>query len=200
MRVAQTILTGDTGPYVVPRISFNPCQGVARAGHPDDAIISRDQRFLSKFRWQEDCVREITRRVLYFASVVISSSVMPSAKYSSSAPPERFSRGRTAMERIVGCADTERVKCESVNLKAGHTSRSAAAAATIQMVPRSVGLFRCASFSVRGAEAEALDKCWTGGSCFGGKGSNCLAGSGTVTIPAWLAEASGMWLTLAMKR
>jgi len=37
-------------------------------------------------------------------------------KYSSAAPPERFSRGRTAMDRIAGCADTERVKRESVNL------------------------------------------------------------------------------------
>jgi hypothetical protein len=43
-------------------------------------------------------VREITRSDPIFARVVISSSVIPSAKYSCEGSPERFSSGNTAME------------------------------------------------------------------------------------------------------
>src|SRR6266853_1960544 len=50
-------------------------------------------------------VREMTRKPPIFASAVISDSVRPSAKYSWSGAPERFSNGNTATERIVGrCA------------------------------------------------------------------------------------------------
>ena len=47
-------------------------------------------------------VREITRSVLICPRSVINSSVMPSAKYSCDASPERFSSGSTAKERIAG--------------------------------------------------------------------------------------------------
>ena len=50
-------------------------------------------------------VHEITRSDLYFASMVISSSVIPSAKYPCDASPARLSRGSTAMERIIGDAE-----------------------------------------------------------------------------------------------
>src|SRR5258708_39725335 len=45
-------------------------------------------------------VREITRSDLIFARLVVSSSVMPSAKYSWLGSPERFSNGSTAKERM----------------------------------------------------------------------------------------------------
>ena len=47
-------------------------------------------------------VRETTRRFGIFASSVISSSVIPSAKYSSLVPGDRSSSGKTANERIGG--------------------------------------------------------------------------------------------------
>ena len=47
-------------------------------------------------------VREITRKALICPSVAISWSVIPSAKYSWDASPERFSSGSTARDRIVG--------------------------------------------------------------------------------------------------
>ncbi len=43
-------------------------------------------------------VREITRSDRICASCVMSSSVMPSAKYSCSASPEKFASGRTAID------------------------------------------------------------------------------------------------------
>jgi hypothetical protein len=47
----------------------------------------------------------VIRALLVFARAVISSSVMPSAKYSSSVAPDKFSRGMTARAVIsdVGC-------------------------------------------------------------------------------------------------
>ena len=45
-------------------------------------------------------VRETTRRLGIRASSVMSSSVMPSAKYSCEESPERLTRGRTARERM----------------------------------------------------------------------------------------------------
>ena len=45
-------------------------------------------------------VRDTMRRFGIFASSVISSSVIPSAKYSSLVPGDRSSRGNTASERI----------------------------------------------------------------------------------------------------
>ena len=47
-------------------------------------------------------VREITRKALICPRVAISWSVIPSAKYSWDASPERFSSGSTATDRIVG--------------------------------------------------------------------------------------------------
>src|ERR1700677_1267370 len=47
-------------------------------------------------------VREVMRRLESRASIVVSSSVMPSAKYSWLASPERLSKGRTAREAMVG--------------------------------------------------------------------------------------------------
>src|SRR5262252_42487 len=47
-------------------------------------------------------VREITRSALIFESSVMRSSVMPSAKYSCSGSPDRFSSGRTASARMGG--------------------------------------------------------------------------------------------------
>jgi hypothetical protein len=46
-------------------------------------------------------VLEMTRSPLVLASCVINSSVMLSARYSWAGFPERFSRGKTAMERIL---------------------------------------------------------------------------------------------------
>src|SRR5205823_1153552 len=45
-------------------------------------------------------VREITRNALICPRVAMSSSVIPSAKYSCELSPDRFSSGRTASERI----------------------------------------------------------------------------------------------------
>ena len=45
-------------------------------------------------------VREITRTPLILAIAEISSSVMPSEKYSCAGSPERFSSGRMARESI----------------------------------------------------------------------------------------------------
>jgi len=47
-------------------------------------------------------VRDITRNAPIFERSVVSSSVMPSTKYSCSGSWERFSMGNTAMERIAG--------------------------------------------------------------------------------------------------
>src|SRR3954447_26434807 len=44
--------------------------------------------------------REVTRKELILATSVISSSVMPSAKYSCAESPERFSSGSTAIDPI----------------------------------------------------------------------------------------------------
>src|SRR5262249_31931809 len=49
-------------------------------------------------------VREITRSELILAKLAISSSVIPSAKYSCSGSREKLSRGRTARERIFAAA------------------------------------------------------------------------------------------------
>src|ERR1700681_3542608 len=55
-------------------------------------------------------VREITRSALICASWVMSSSLMPSAKYSWSTSPERFSRGSTASDcTFGGCPFLEEV-------------------------------------------------------------------------------------------
>ena len=47
-------------------------------------------------------VREMTRRPWIMDSRPISSSVMPSAKYSWDGSPLKFSKGRTAKDRIAG--------------------------------------------------------------------------------------------------
>src|ERR1700694_1418606 len=49
-------------------------------------------------------VREITRSELVWASLVISSSVSPSEKYSCAASEERFTNGRTAMDWMAAAA------------------------------------------------------------------------------------------------
>src|SRR6266849_1854252 len=82
----------------------------------------------------------MTRRELTLARLVISSSVMPSAKYSSAESPERFARGNTAMERITGAPGVECAVRESASLYVGHAS-SAAAAATARTVLRREVLF-----------------------------------------------------------
>ena len=46
-------------------------------------------------------VREITRSALILDRLVISASVIPSAKYSCSGSPDRFSNGRTASELMI---------------------------------------------------------------------------------------------------
>jgi hypothetical protein len=43
-------------------------------------------------------VRDITRSELMLANSVINSAVIPSAKYSCSVSPERFSKGNTAKD------------------------------------------------------------------------------------------------------
>lgn len=53
---------------------------------------------MSRYRITE--VREITFRAEIFERWVMSSSVMPSEKYSWAGSPERFVRGRTARERM----------------------------------------------------------------------------------------------------
>ncbi len=63
------------------------------------AISFRD--FLDPLKGMTE-VREITRRERIEARSVISSSVIPSAKYSWVASPERLASGRTAREEIRG--------------------------------------------------------------------------------------------------
>jgi RNA polymerase sigma factor (sigma-70 family) len=55
-------------------------------------------------------VREITRSALICPRWLISSSVMPSAKYSCAASPDRFSNGSTARERILGAESVRELK------------------------------------------------------------------------------------------
>src|SRR6202012_6020605 len=54
-------------------------------------------------------VRETIRRVEFLTSIVVNSSVMPSAKYSWPGSPDRFSRGSTAREPIAGWRAKKRV-------------------------------------------------------------------------------------------
>src|SRR5258708_22587225 len=82
----------------------------------------------------------MTRRELILARLVISSSVMPSAKYSSAESPERFARGNTAMERITGAPGVECAVRDSASLYVDHAS-SAAAAATASTILRPAVLF-----------------------------------------------------------
>jgi len=58
-------------------------------------------------------VRETIRRVEFLASMVVSSSVMPSAKYSSLGSPERLARGRTASEAMAVCVSRSRKRAAS---------------------------------------------------------------------------------------
>jgi hypothetical protein len=49
-------------------------------------------------------VREITLRARICARLLISVSVMPSAKYSCSGSPDKFCKGSTAIDWIFGCS------------------------------------------------------------------------------------------------
>ena len=70
-------------------------------------------------------VRETTRRLGIRASSVMSSSVMPSAKYSWEGSPERLSRGRTARERM-GAEWTRVARSQAMTRKANPATRMAA--------------------------------------------------------------------------
>ncbi len=72
-------------------------------------------------------VREMTRSPGTLPSCVISSSVMPSAKYSWLGSPERFSSGSTAMEAIRGGGPRSDSRTQ-VQAKTTATMASAAAA------------------------------------------------------------------------
>src|SRR5436309_14539809 len=76
------------------------------ASTPNSRAISETDLFRTDLYCMAE-VLETTRNALIFASDVISASVSPSAKYSCSGSPERFSKGRTAKDRIrltgVGC-------------------------------------------------------------------------------------------------
>src|SRR5215475_7293422 len=74
-------------------------------------------------------VREITRSELTLARLVINSSVMPSAKYSWAGSPERFARGRTAMDsiRADGLCDLSRQASQIQTVAASNMSNRASA-------------------------------------------------------------------------
>ena len=90
-----------------PRISLAVIRTVSPARTTDPSMIAstRSSRAIvgTGFRAVLYCmtdVREITRSPPIFARSAISCSVIPSAKYSCSGSPDRFSNGSTAMDRI----------------------------------------------------------------------------------------------------
>ena len=98
-------------------------------------------------------VREMTRSAEILDSRAMSSSVIPSAKYSCAGSGVRFSSGRTAREwisgRLAGAADRARVPVDFQRTKPA--SRAAAIpAAAIQDFPRVCG---------RGATAAVMRGC-----------------------------------------
>jgi hypothetical protein len=60
-----------------------------------------------------DEAREMTRKACVFASVVVSSSVRPSAKYSFSGSVLRFAKGSTAMDRVGADAGPETLEWDN---------------------------------------------------------------------------------------
>src|SRR5580698_4121863 len=100
--------------------------------------MSRMGRFAPLYCMAE--VRETTRRLRFLASAVMSSSVMPSAKYSCEESPERLASGITAMEWIWAAWFLGKRRARNSKAKVAAAARQRTRAAIILLFLAEAGL------------------------------------------------------------